>query len=57
MPTDISGRGWARTGLVLGGLVSIAANVAHSFIPPVVRSDFVEKASFTVIGTPCSGPS
>jgi len=29
-----SGRGWAYTGAVLGGLVSIAANVAHSFIPP-----------------------
>src|SRR5215510_7445293 len=29
-----AGRGWARTGLVLGGLVSVAANVAHSFIPP-----------------------
>jgi hypothetical protein len=29
-----SGRGWAYTGAVSGGLVSIAANVAHSFIPP-----------------------
>jgi hypothetical protein len=29
-----SGRGWAYTGLILGGLGSIAANVAHSFIPP-----------------------
>src|SRR5262245_41734765 len=28
------GRGWAYTGAVLGGLVSVAANVAHSFIPP-----------------------
>ncbi len=30
----VPGRGWAYTGAVLGGLVSIAANVAHSFIPP-----------------------
>jgi hypothetical protein len=29
-----SGRGWATTGAVLGGLVSVAANVAHSYIPP-----------------------
>jgi hypothetical protein len=28
------GRGWAYTGAILGGLVSIAANVAHSFVPP-----------------------
>jgi len=29
-----SGRGWAYTGAILGGLVSVAANVAHSFIAP-----------------------
>jgi hypothetical protein len=29
-----SGRAWAYTGVALGGLVSIAANVAHSFVPP-----------------------
>src|SRR4051794_40160184 len=29
-----SGRGWAYTGAIAGGLVSVAANVAHSFIPP-----------------------
>jgi hypothetical protein len=34
LPTPTSGRGWAYTGAVLGGLVSIAANVAHSFIAP-----------------------
>jgi hypothetical protein len=28
------GRGWAYTGAVLGGLVSVAANVAHSYVPP-----------------------
>jgi hypothetical protein len=32
--TGRSGRGWAYTGALSGGLVSIAANVAHSFIPP-----------------------
>lgn len=29
-----SGRGWAYLGAILGGLVSVAANVAHSFIAP-----------------------
>jgi hypothetical protein len=29
-----SGRAWAYTGAILGGSVSIAANVAHSFIQP-----------------------
>jgi hypothetical protein len=29
-----SGRGWGYVGAVLGGLVSIAANVAHSYVPP-----------------------
>ncbi len=28
------GRGWAYLGTLLGGLVSIAANVAHSYITP-----------------------
>lgn len=30
----VSGRVWAYIGLVLGGAVSIAANVLHSFVPP-----------------------
>ncbi|MFI1995718.1 hypothetical protein [Actinoplanes sp. NPDC020271] len=34
MSARVSGRDWAYTGAVLGGAVSIAANVAHSFIPP-----------------------
>jgi len=29
-----TGRGWAYTGAVLGGAVSLAANVAHSYVPP-----------------------
>jgi hypothetical protein len=34
MSRPSSGRLWAYLGIGLGGLVSIAANVAHSFIPP-----------------------
>jgi hypothetical protein len=34
MSVIMSGRGWAYTGASLGGAASIAANVAHSFIPP-----------------------
>ena len=30
----IRGRGWAYLGAVLGGAVSVAANVAHSYVPP-----------------------
>jgi hypothetical protein len=30
----VPGRIWAYTGAILGGAVSIAANVAHSFLPP-----------------------
>jgi hypothetical protein len=29
-----AGRGWAYTGAILGGAVSVAANVAHSYVPP-----------------------
>jgi hypothetical protein len=29
-----TGRGWAYTGVTLGGVVSVAANVAHSYVPP-----------------------
>jgi lambda repressor-like predicted transcriptional regulator len=29
-----TGRGWAYTGALLGGAVSVAANVAHSYVPP-----------------------
>lgn len=31
---SVSGRGWAYIGAALGGTVSIAANVAHSYVPP-----------------------
>jgi hypothetical protein len=30
----VNGRGWAYAGAVLGGAVSVAANVAHSYVPP-----------------------
>lgn len=29
-----AGQGWAYAGAILGGLVSMAANVAHSYVPP-----------------------
>lgn len=34
MKRTSNGRAWAYAGTALGGLVSIAANVAHSFVPP-----------------------
>src|ERR687890_2184295 len=30
----VSGRRWAYLGAALGGTVSIAANIAHSYVPP-----------------------
>src|SRR3954464_1236053 len=32
--TKTTGRAWAYLGALLGGAVSIAANVAHSYVPP-----------------------
>jgi Protein of unknown function (DUF2637) len=34
MKTIPPGRGWAYTGAAIGGLVSIAANVGHSYVAP-----------------------
>lgn len=34
MKTTRTGRGWAYAGALLGGIVSVAANVAHSYVPP-----------------------
>jgi hypothetical protein len=34
MSATISGRRWAYIGAALGGTVSIAANIAHSYVPP-----------------------
>ncbi|OJF11907.1 hypothetical protein [Couchioplanes caeruleus] len=35
----ITGRGWAYIGAALGGTVSIAANIAHSYVPPASATD------------------
>ena len=35
MTTVAAGRRWAYLGAALGGFVSIAANIAHSYVPPV----------------------
>lgn len=35
MSATTRGQGWAYAGAVVGGLVSIAANIAHSYVPPV----------------------
>jgi hypothetical protein len=32
--SNTPGRGWAYIGAILGGAVSVAANIAHSYIPP-----------------------
>ena len=34
MSVTVSGRRWAYIGAALGGTVSIAANIAHSYVPP-----------------------
>ncbi|MGI5237004.1 hypothetical protein [Dactylosporangium sp. CA-139066] len=34
-----TGRGWAYTGAILGGAISVAANIAHSFIRPATAPD------------------
>lgn len=33
--SNTPGRGWAYIGAILGGAVSVAANIAHSYIPPI----------------------
>ncbi|GIL30443.1 hypothetical protein [Actinocatenispora comari] len=33
--SNTPGRGWAYIGALLGGAVSVAANIAHSYIPPI----------------------
>ena len=34
MTAHLTGRRWAYLGAALGGTVSIAANIAHSYVPP-----------------------
>ena len=44
-----SGRSWAYAGATLGGLVSIAANVAHSYVPPsTATADWAPKPGAVV---------
>ncbi|MFF5292597.1 hypothetical protein [Paractinoplanes globisporus] len=44
-----SGRGWAYTFAALGGLVSIAANIAHSYVPPAAApADWAPKPGAVV---------
>ena len=49
-PHATSGRGWGYAGAVLGGLVSIAANVAHSYVPPAHASADWRPAIGDVVG-------
>jgi hypothetical protein len=49
-PHAASGRGWGYVGAVLGGLVSIAANVAHSYVPPAHASAGWRPAIGDVVG-------
>jgi hypothetical protein len=47
--TVMTGRAWAYTGVLLGGAVSIAANVAHSYVPPAdARADWSPHAGAVV---------
>src|SRR4051794_27693595 len=49
MTTMISGRRWAYLGAALGGTVSIAANIAHSYVPPAgVGVDWTPRADAVV---------
>lgn len=48
---SVSGRGWAYIGAALGGTVSIAANVAHSYVPPADASADWTPQTGAVIGS------
>ena len=45
-----AGRGWAYVGAGLGGAVSIAANVAHSYVPPLGAPDGWTPQGGAVVG-------
>ena len=45
------GRGWAYTGALLGGAVSVAANIAHSYIPPTHAAASWSPDTGAVIGS------
>ena len=45
-----SGRGWGYVGALLGGAVSVAANVAHSYVPPADAAGDWTPATGAVVG-------
>jgi hypothetical protein len=49
-PKPSRGRLWAYTGAILGGGVSVAANVAHSFLPPLGAPDTWRPEPGAVVG-------
>jgi hypothetical protein len=51
--TAVSGRGWAYAGVTLGAVVSLAANVAHSFVPPAGASPGWTPAAGSVVSAVC----
>lgn len=51
MTTNTPGRGWAYTGAILGGAVSVAANIAHSYIPPTHAAASWSPDTGAVIGS------
>lgn len=47
--TRDTGRSWAYAGAILGGVVSTAANIAHSYVPPAgAASDWSPRAGAVV---------
>src|SRR3954470_21357910 len=51
MSAQLTGRHWAYVGACLGGTVSIAANIAHSYVPPTgVTAGSWSPSSGAVIG-------
>jgi hypothetical protein len=49
--SNTPGRGWAYIGAILGGAVSVAANIAHSYIPPVHAAASWSPDTGAVIGS------
>jgi hypothetical protein len=49
--SPVPGRGWAYIGAILGGAVSVAANIAHSYIPPVHAAASWSPDTGAVIGS------
>ena len=45
-----TGRGWAYTGALVGAGVSVAANVAHSYVPPAGAPDAWSPHAGAVVG-------